>query len=291
MRRSRLGDIDVSVLGIGTSRLASLGSGHTRAQAARLLDTAWDLGVDFIDTADTYGSSAAERLLGSLLRTRKDRFRIATKGGLTVVDLPKPLRPLNQFAKAALRHASREHYLAPDVIRRRIDNSLRRLERETIDIYFLHDPPIDALTDELIGVLAQAEKAGKIRHFGLSSNSPSTLRAAAGIPGCTVVQTRVNPVTTATSEDWAADLGLATLPIVASQVLAKGSMNGTAVRTLERRAAERAITPTAALLRHAAAQPGVEVVLLGTANPRHLEEAAHALEQPPSVADRLSALG
>jgi aryl-alcohol dehydrogenase-like predicted oxidoreductase len=291
MRRCRIGDLDVSVLGIGTSRLASLGSGHTRAQAARLLDAASDLGVDFIDTADTYGSGAAERLLGSLLRTRPDRFRIATKGGLTVVDFPQPLRPLNQFAKVALRRAGRVHYLAPAVIRRRIEDSLRRLGRETVDLYYLHDPPIEAVTDDLIGVLTRAEREGKIRHIGLSSTSAPVLRADADIPACRAVQTRVNPVDTWASEEWAANAGLATMPIVANQVLARGAMGPNAERDLERQATERGISPTAALLRHAAAQPGVHVVLLGTADPRHLEEAAQALEQPPSVNDRLAALG
>jgi Aldo/keto reductase family len=70
---STIAGIDVSQLGLGTSRMASLGSGRSRRDAARLLDTAADLGITFIDTADTYGSTASERWLGEVMQGRQNR--------------------------------------------------------------------------------------------------------------------------------------------------------------------------------------------------------------------------
>src|SRR5580700_1104630 len=160
--------MEVSVLGLGTSRLASLGTRHSRRDVARLLDTASEQGVNFIDTADTYGSGACERLLGVLLRGQPERFTIATKGGLGGVDLPVPLRPLNQLLKARLRRTGRAMAFDPIVIARRIDGSLRRLRRDAIDLYFLHDPPLPALTDDLVQVMLNAIAAGKIVRFGVS---------------------------------------------------------------------------------------------------------------------------
>ena len=98
MEQRSIGGFKVSVLGLGTGRLASLGAGGSLSHAARLLDAAADLGISFIDTADTYGSTQAERWLGELMHKRV-RFVVAAKCGLATVDLPRPLRPLNQPAK------------------------------------------------------------------------------------------------------------------------------------------------------------------------------------------------
>ena len=99
LEQRSIGGFKVSVLGLGTSRLASLGAGGSLRQAGRLLDAAADLGVSFIDTADTYGSTQAERWLGELMQKHGHRFVVATKCGLPTVDLPRPLRPFNQPSK------------------------------------------------------------------------------------------------------------------------------------------------------------------------------------------------
>ena len=71
MESTTIEGIKVSPIGLGTSRLASLGAGHSVRQAARLLDVAFDLGVTFIDTADTYGSTACERWLGEVMQRHR----------------------------------------------------------------------------------------------------------------------------------------------------------------------------------------------------------------------------
>lgn len=287
MQRRLVGNLEVSLLGLGTSRLASLGARNSRSDIARLLDTASDLGIDLIDTADTYGSSACESVLGQLLSKRQGRFSVATKGGFVFADLPGPLRPLNQFAKKGMQRLGNHQNFAPDVIRQRLHDSLRRLRVDAIEIYFLHEPPLEAVrNDDLIRMLADARVAGTIRQFGISSVNPDVLRAAADIPSCTVIQTRVTArFDGASGSDHC---GLAGKPIVANQVVAAGAERPPwAEAAIARRASERGLTRAGVLLRNAAAQPDVAVVLVGTRNPTHLRENAAALSAPIGPADLL----
>lgn len=287
MERRQLGNLDVSLLGLGTSRLASLGAGNSRADVERLLDTASDLGIDFIDTADTYASSACESALGRLLSTRPGRFSVATKGGFVFADLPGPFKPLNQFAKKGFQRLGRHQNFAPDVIRKRLDGSLRRLRRDAIDVYFLHEPPLDAVrNDALIRVLDDAVVAGKIRQFGISSTDPDVLQTATDIPSCTVIQTRVAAGVDELSDSHG--VRFAGKPVVANQVVATGAGSPAVDVAVSRRASESGLTRAGVLLRNAAAQPNVAVVLVGTRNPAHLRENAGALSAPVGPTDLLS---
>lgn len=286
MERRSIGGIEVSLLGLGTSKLASLGGRVSRSAAAHLLDTASDVGVNFIDTADTYGSGACERLLGDLLATRRDQFTVATKGGFVVADLPGPLRPLNQFAKRARQFALGRQDFDPRTIQRRIEGSLRRLRRDVLDVYFLHQPvPSVIAQDELMGVLVDARAMGKIRCLGVSSDDPVVLRDAAATGAFDVIQTPLNETT---ERDFAAAtpaLVAAGLDVVVNQTLLSmrvvresGSVAGTG-------SGGRTST-TGALLRRAAGRVAVRSVLCGTTRSDHLRENAAALEAPLTEEDR-----
>lgn len=285
-----LGSIEVSVLGLGTGRLASLGAGNSSREIARLLDTASELGITFIDTADTYGSSAAERILGNLLRSRPGRFHVATKGGLAVADLPGPLRPLNQFAKKGLQKAGRVDNFAPAVIRKRLEASLRRLRTDAVDVYYLHLPPLQAVRDEqLIATMGDALKSGKIRQFGISSDDPAVLRVAVELAECTVVQTHVSPFAGGGGfEETRTEMVAAGMSVVANHVLAGADGPPSPVQqAIARRASEVGLSQRGVLIRHAAAQPGVAVVLVGTSNPAHLRENASTCMTPVEADDVL----
>ena len=278
--------MEVSVLGLGTSRLASLGTRNSPRDISGLLDVASELGVNFIDTADTYGSGACERLLGQILRQQPERFTIATKGGLPVVDLPPPLRPLNQLVKAGLRRTGRNVDLGPGLIARRIEGSLRRLRRDAIDLYFLHNPPLCALTDDLVEVMNAAIAAGKIVRFGVSSHSVAVLEAATQIPGCRILQTsagRLKPGELVNGNRFQNQ----DFELIANQVLTTDALDSAAEQVIERKAQARGLERHAVLIRHAASLPKVRVVLVGTGNARHLEQAARALSTPISISDRL----
>ncbi|HUP74234.1 MAG TPA: aldo/keto reductase [Acidimicrobiales bacterium] len=280
MQRRRLGQFDVSMLGLGTARLASLGSRTSRADAGRLLDTAADSGINLIDTADTYGSTDCERLLGELLKHRKSRFVVMTKGGLLHADLPGPMRALNQFAKKARRLNGRRQNFRPDYINGAIEASLRRLQLDAIDIYLLHSVTAEASRDdELAGILREAVAAGKIRSFGFSVDDSALYSAAASTQGCSIVQAMVNPVTARAHREHCPQLRLANIGVIANQVLASGLDSSHApLARVDMVAAERGIARSAVLLRFAAAQPAVASVLIGTNDPFHLAANARAFD-------------
>lgn len=296
MDQRSIGGFKVSVLGLGTGRLASLGAGGSPRDAARLLDAAADLGVSFLDTADTYGSTQCERWLGELAHKRGHEFVVATKCGLPTADLPGPLRALNQPAKKVMQRFGPEHYLQPAHVRRSIDASLARLRRERIEIYFVHEPPAGVEhRDDLFAALDEARAAGKIGIYGVCSGSAEVVRAAVEAGRCEVVETAADPLASAA---LAAALGPWAVEVVANHVMAGALRSPAAPRSetsaalLERKlsvlTAERGVSRSHLLLRHAAAVPHVRVVLTGTSDPAHLAQNVAALEQPVTTEDLLA---
>jgi len=150
------GNVAVTRLGYGTMHITGpgvWGEPADRDEAIRVLRRAADLGVDFIDTADSYGPHVSEELIREALHPY-DGLTIATKGGLT---RSGPDR-WGQLGR-------------PEYLRRCVDGSLRRLGLETIDLYQLHriDPMLPAA--DQVGALHELRKEGKIRHIGLSEVS------------------------------------------------------------------------------------------------------------------------
>jgi len=148
------GDLTVNRLGFGAMRLTGKGIwGEPKdpAEARRVLRRAVELGVNFIDTADSYGPEVSERLIAEALHPYPEGLIIATKGGLTRQG-PDEWLPVGR----------------PEYLRQCVEMSLRRLKVERIDLYQLHriDPKVPA--EESLGALADLQRAGKIRHIGLS---------------------------------------------------------------------------------------------------------------------------
>jgi aryl-alcohol dehydrogenase-like predicted oxidoreductase len=297
-----IGGIEVSPIGLGTSRLASLGAHKSRRDAAHLLDAAVDLGVTLIDTADTYGSTTCERWLGEVMQQRSHRFVVATKCGLPTAELPRPLRLLNQPAKKVLQRVGQKHYLDPIHVMRSIEASLRRLRREQIEIYFLHSPPpgVEQM-DELFDVLDKARAAGKIGMYGVSSEDPRIIHAVANVRRCGVAQTAINPL----APDALLPLlrpatGANKIEFIANRVLDRRMLLSSAARQgspptaaglaqkLHALSTQRCLSKAHLLIRHASALPQVRVVLTGTTNAAHLAENVAALALPLTPEDLLA---
>jgi aryl-alcohol dehydrogenase-like predicted oxidoreductase len=131
---------------------------HSDESAVALLREAFDLGITFYDTADTYGEGRGERLLARALGSVRDEITIATKFGY---DIYSPWERKG--------HVERPHDWSPEFVRYALDQSLLRLGTDTIDIYQLHNPRMDAIRDdELFAVLDEARDAGKIRGYGVA---------------------------------------------------------------------------------------------------------------------------
>ncbi len=145
----------VSTIGLGTMVHAGHFGPMKDSESLSAIETAIELGVNFIDTSDAYGAGYSETLLGKALKGRRHQVLIATKGGNIMVG---PERGKRNFD--------------PDYISRVMDQSLQRLQTDTIDLYQLHNPTVDVIERGAVWeVLERAKQAGKIRHFGVSINT------------------------------------------------------------------------------------------------------------------------
>jgi len=134
---------------------------------------ALDLGMNFIDTADIYGPYTNEELVGRAIHDRRNEVILATKCGIVRTSDPA-VRGVNG---------------RPDYVRSACEASLRRLNVNTIDLYYLHRVDPNVPIEETIGAMSQLVKEGKVRHLGLSEASPQTIRRAHKIHPITAVQT------------------------------------------------------------------------------------------------------
>ncbi len=158
------GDLEVNRLGYGTMQLTGdgvWGEPDDRDEAIAVLKAAVDAGVNFIDTADSYGPEVAERLIFEALHPYPDDLVIATKAGLTRPG-PGDWKPVGR----------------PEYLRQQCELSLRRLGVETHDLFQLHRIDPEVPVAEQVGELAELQKEGKIRHIGLSEIDVSQLEEA-----------------------------------------------------------------------------------------------------------------
>ena len=172
------GDLVVNRLGFGAMRITGQGiwgDPKDPAEARRVLKRALELGVNFIDTADSYGPYVSEDIIADALYPYADDLVIATKGGLTRQG-PDQWLPVGR----------------PEYLRQCVEMSLRRLKTDTIDLYQLHriDPKVPA--EESLGALKDLQTQGKIKHIGLSEVSVEELEHAQTIVNIVSVQNLYN---------------------------------------------------------------------------------------------------
>ena len=170
----KLGDLTVNRLAFGAMRVAGpdiWGEPKDRAGMRKVLTRAFELGHNFIDTADSYGPDVSEILIAEALHPYPKELVIGTKGGL--------IRPS--------RHRWDENG-RPEHLRRAVDGSLKRLRLERIDLYQFHAPDPRVPYAESIGTLAELQRAGKIRHLGVSNVTVKQLEEARRIAPIVSVQ-------------------------------------------------------------------------------------------------------
>ena len=172
------GDLPVHRLGFGAMRITGAGiwgDPKDPAAAKRLLRKVVDLGINLIDTADSYGPEVSERLIAEALHPYPKGLVIATKGGLTRSG-PEQWAPVGR----------------PEYLRQCVEMSLRRLKLDCIDLYQLHriDPQVPAA--ESLGALKELQRAGKIRHIGLSEVSVKEIEQARKVVKIVSVQNLYN---------------------------------------------------------------------------------------------------
>jgi aryl-alcohol dehydrogenase-like predicted oxidoreductase len=203
----KLGPFNVSAIGLGCMGLShAYGTPPDPKTAAQILLKALDLGYTFFDTAALYGLGANETLLGETLKHRRSEIVLASKCGM--------LRP-------------RELDGRPEILKRTCEDSLRRLQTDVIDLYYLHRWDKRVPIEESAGALADLVKEGKIRSIGLSEVSANTLRRAHAVHPIAAVQTEYS-LWTRNPEiavlDACKEIGAA---FVAFSPLARGFLTGT----------------------------------------------------------------
>ncbi|MEU0556294.1 aldo/keto reductase [Dactylosporangium sp. NPDC006015] len=172
------GDLTVNRLGFGAMRVTGTGiwgDPPSRADAVAVLRRAVELGVNFIDTANSYGPDVSEELIAEALHPYADDLVIATKGGL---ERPGPGEWTSNGDPAHLRRA--------------LDGSLRKLRLEQIPLYQFHRPDPNVPFEDSVGALVELKDAGKIRHIGLSNVTEEQLRVAQRLTPVVSIQNRYN---------------------------------------------------------------------------------------------------
>jgi aryl-alcohol dehydrogenase-like predicted oxidoreductase len=249
------GDLEVARLGFGAMRITGpgiWGEPEDPEEARRTLRRAPELGIDFIDTADSYGPEVSERLIGEELAPY-GRTVIATKGGL-------------------LRHGPNQ-WLGlgrPDYLRQQVLMSLRRLKLERIDLWQLHriDPTVPR--DEQFAVMADMRKEGLIRHLGLSEVGVEEIKAAGAHFPVATVQNRYNLVDRGSEAVLqhceAQGIGfIPWYPLAAGDLARPGSV-------LDAIAKKLGATPSQVALAWVLKRSPVMLPIPGTGKVRHLEE-------------------
>jgi len=253
----QLGELIVRRMGLGAMRVTTDGSDiwgppADPRTAKLLLHRALELGINFFDTADSYGPHASESFIAETLYPYPEGLVIGTKGGL--------VRPSRRRWDPDGR---------PEHLRRALDGSLKRLRLERIDLYQFHAPDPQVPFADSVGTLAEAQRAGKIRHLGLSNVSVKQLEAARRITPIVSVQNQYN-LDNRKSEDVlkaCERLGVAFIPwypLGDGAALRSRGVKGLAGRL--------GVPPAQVALAWLLAHSSVMLPIPGTASIAHLEE-------------------
>jgi aryl-alcohol dehydrogenase-like predicted oxidoreductase len=178
MRQRKLGDLEVSALGLGCMGMSAFYGATDEREAIATIHRALELGINFLDTAQLYGPMTNEELVGRAIEGHRDEYVIATKFARRM-DAATP----GDMSTVGPLDGSAEH------VRSSIEGSLKRLGTDHIDLYYQHrvDPKVEI--EETVGAMAELVEQGKVLHLGLSEAAPATIRRAHAVHPIAAVQT------------------------------------------------------------------------------------------------------
>ena len=181
---------EVSAIGLGCMGMSDFYGAHDDADSIRVIHHALDRGVNFLDTADMYGTGKNEELVGKAIRDRRGDVFLATKFG-------NVRGPNGEFLGVRG---------DPDYVRSACEASLKRLGVDVIDLYYQHRVDPNVPIEDTVGEMSRLQQEGKVRYLGLSEAAPRTIRAAYATSPITAVQTELSL--------WSRDAEAEVLPTV-----------------------------------------------------------------------------
>lgn len=176
MQKRKLGPFSVSAIGLGCMNLShAYGAPPPQEVGEALLHRAIDLGCDMFDTAALYGFGANETLVGRALKKHRQQITLCSKGGMAGVSFPDGVKRVIDGR--------------PETIRKNCEDSLKRLDTDMIDLYYLHRWDKKVPIEDSVGAMSDLVSAGKVRTLGLSEVSATTLRKAHAVHPIAAMQT------------------------------------------------------------------------------------------------------
>jgi aryl-alcohol dehydrogenase-like predicted oxidoreductase len=203
--------IECSRIGLGCMGMSEFYGPLDDQESLRTLDRAIEMGINFWDTADAYGPFTNEELIGKSLKGRRNKVVLATKFGF----VRKPDDPVWRGMSGK-----------PDYVRKACEDSLRRLQTDTIDLYYLHRVDPETPIEDTVGAMASLVKEGKIHAIGLSEVSPATLKRAQAIHPISALQTEFSLWSRDPEDELIALCAEMNIAFVAYSPLGRGFLTG-----------------------------------------------------------------
>ncbi len=218
MKTTKLGKTKISItrLGFGCMGMSDFYGPADNETSIRVLHAVIDAGINFLDTADMYGCGANEKLVGPVVKARRDEVVLATKFGNVRAPDGKLLGVNGK----------------PDYVRKCCDASLQRLGLDVIDLYYQHRVDPNTPIEETVGAMAELVAAGKVRHLGLSEAAPATIRRAYKVHPIAALQTEYSLWTRDPEGELLATCRELGVTFVAYSPLGRGMLTGQ-IRSLD----------------------------------------------------------
>src|SRR5579863_4759892 len=190
MQKRRLGSLEVGAVGLGCATMTSFYGEPDHAGSIATIRRARELGIDFLDSSDAYGNGRNGELIAEAVAGHRGDYVIASK-----------------FGNVALQGGPRFADGRPEYLKECCDKSLKRLETDVIDLYYIHRVDVDVPIEETVGAMAELVRQGKVKHLGICEAGAATIRRAHAVHPIAAVQIEYSL--------WSRDVEAEILPLCA----------------------------------------------------------------------------